>query len=131
MVMNGRRMDVETHVMDTDPAIIGLHAAADGRLFVINSVEKPTELPDSIGARYDVISSAGEFLEELSLRIPDFNTENDDITFLDGKHFLHLRNIKSARDAARMGFGGGDQKDEDEEDLGDVEPLEIIMYTLP
>ncbi len=131
MIMNGRRMEVETHVLDTDPAIIGLNVAADGRLFVTNSFAKSTELPDGIGARYDVISPTGEFLEELSLLIPDFNGENDDITFLDGTHFLHLRNIKSARDAARMGFGGGDQKDEDEEDLGDVEPLEIVMYTLP
>ncbi len=131
MIMNGRRLEVETHVMDTDPAIMGLNVAADGRLFVTNCFDQMDALPAGIGARYDVISAEGKFLEELSLHLPNFNAENDNIAFLDGQHFLHLRNIKSALDSARAGFGGGNNDDEQEEDLDDGEPLEVVMYALP
>ena len=129
MRVNGRRVEVESHVLDTDPAIMGLHAAADGRLFVTNCLDRAEVLPEGIGARYDVISPDGEFIEELSLAIPGFDPDNDEITFLDGVRFLLLRNVKSAADAMRAGLGIDNTTDED--DLGDVEPLEAVLYRLP
>ena len=132
MIMNGRRLEVETHVLDTDPAIRGLHAAADDRLFITGSHDRPEDLPEGIGSRYEVISPAGEFLEELSLRIPGFDPEADRVMFLDGRNFLLMRNIEAATEAVRASFtGGGQDEEEDEEDLGDAEPLEIVLYRLP
>ncbi len=130
IIMNGRRLEVETRVLDTDPAIRGLHAAADDRLFITGSHDRPEDLPEGIGSRYEVISPTGEFLEELSLRIPGFDPEADRVMFLDGRSFLHMRNIKSATEAVRAAFTGGD-KDDEEEDLDDAEPLEIVLYQLP
>lgn len=129
MRVNGRRVEVESHVLDTDPAIMGLNAAADGRLFVTNCHDRSEVLPAGIGARYDVISPDGEFIEELSLAIPGFAPENDEITFLDGVHFLLLRNVKSAADAMRAGLAG--EGSGNEEDSGDAEPLEAVLYRLP
>ncbi len=131
MIMNGRRLDVETHFLDTDPDIRSLQGTADGRLFVASSHDLLENLPAGIGARYDVISPEGEFLEELSLRIPNFDAANDRLMFLDGEHFLHLRNIQSAIEAARAAFGGNNDKStKDDEDQGEAEPMEVVLYRL-
>lgn len=126
----GQQIEVENHIQDTDPAIMGLNTSADGRLFVTDSFGQGKGLPDGLAARYGVFSPEGEFLEELSLAIPDFDSDQDRVNFLDGQHFLVLRNIRSAVDAFRAGFGGGNEGD-DEEDLGEVEPLEVELYKLP
>jgi len=126
----GLQIEVENHILDTDPAIMGLNTAADGRLFVTDSFGHGKGLPEGIAARYGVISSEGEFIEELSLAIPDFDADQDRVNFLDGKHFLVLHNIRSATEAFRAGFGGS-EAESDDEDLGDVEPLELVLYTLP
>lgn len=128
MIINGVRQEIENHVLDHDPAIMGLRVAADGHLFVVNCYQQTEKLTDGAAGRYDVISPEGQFIEELTLRAPDMNPEEDRLIFLDGKSFLLIRNLDSAQSSMRAGFGGGG---EEEEDLGDVEPLEVVLYRMP
>lgn len=128
MVVNGRRIIPENRVLDRDPAILDLNVAADGRLFVTNCRQSPRLLPAGCAGRYDVISPAGELLEELTVRVPDFDPEQDQLAFLDGRLFLHLRNVISAREAMLANFGGDGQQ---QEDAGEAEPLEVVLYALP
>ena len=129
VIVGGRRQEIESKALDFDPAIMGLNVAPDGRLFVTNCFDRPEELPAGIGASYDVISPDGTFIEELDLRVPDFDPDLDRMAFLDGKHFLHLRGVQSARDAMMAAFGGDD--DGDKAEANDTEPLEVVLYTMP
>lgn len=131
VVINGRRQEIESKALDHDPAIMGLDVAADGRLFVTNCFDRRSELPEGCGARYDVISPEGSFIEELTLRVPGFDPEFDNLVFLDGTHFLHLRNVESARDAMMAGFNEGEGEDASTETEEEAEPLEVVMYALP
>ena len=131
MVMNGRRIVPESKTLDRDPAILDLNVAADGRLFVTNCRQQGRLLPADCAGRFDVISPEGFFVEELTLRIPGFDPEADQLVFLDGKLFLHLRNVEDARRAMLASFGGGEDGDEDEADLSEPEPLEVVLYAMP
>jgi len=48
-----------------------------------------------------------------------------------GLCFLHLRNVEDARRAMLASFGGGEDGDEDEADLSEPEPLEVVLYAMP
>ncbi len=129
VIVNGRRQEIESKALDTDPAILRINVAGDGRLFVTNCLQDRKVLPAGVAARYDVVSPDGKFVEELTLRAPDFDREQDVVLFLDGKTFLVVRNFDQAREASTAGFGGGGQGEKKE--TGDVEPLEVICYRLP
>ncbi|MCP4572907.1 MAG: hypothetical protein GY838_11190 [bacterium] len=129
VVINGQRQDIENKALDTDPAITGLHCAADGRLFAVNCWHDDSRLDQGVARCYDVVSPTGEYLEELTLTFPGLVPEKDAVIFLDGTHFLILRNFEDAQDAMRAGFDDG--QEEEEEDLGDVEPLEVVFVRIP
>jgi hypothetical protein len=128
IIINGVRQEIEKHILDNDPALMSLYVAADGRLFAGNCHGQRKVLPDGVMGQYDVISPDGEFIEELSLAIPGVNHEQDRLLFLDGRHWLLIRNFDSASASMNAGFGGGD---EDEEALGEIEPLEVVLYVMP
>lgn len=128
MIINGVEQEIEKHVLDTDPAIMRLDVAADGRLFVGTCFHQRKLLPEGVAAGYDVLSAAGEFLEELTLTIPRVNKDQDRLVFLDGVHWLLIRNFDSASESMNAGFRGGGAEEEDEEALAEVEPLEIVLY---
>jgi hypothetical protein len=128
IIINGVRQEIEKHILDNDPALMSLNVAADGRLFAVNCHGQRKVLPDGVMGRYDVISPDGEFLEELSLAIPGVNHEQDRLLFLDGRYWLLIRNFDSASASMNAGFGGGD---EDEDALGEIEPLEVVLYVMP
>lgn len=131
MVVNGRRIVPESKTLDRDPAIVDLNVAADGRLFVTNCRQQDRLLPPDCAGRFDVISPEGVFEEELTVRVPGFDPEADQLVFLDGKLFLHLRNVEDARQAMLASFGGDEDGDEDAEDQGEPEPLEVVLYAMP
>lgn len=128
VVINGRRQEIENKALDTDPAIADLQAAADGRFFVTTCWHEDERLDTGVAACFEVIDPEGAFVEELTLTFPDHDPTMDRLLFLDGVHFLVLRNFEDARDAMRAGF---DDDEEDEEDLGDVEPLEVVLVRMP
>lgn len=130
VIVNGRRQEIESKALDTDPAIERINVAADGRLFVINCLQSRERLPAGVAARYDVVTPDGKFVEELSLRVPGFDNQQDIVLFLDGKTFLVVRNFDQAREAAAAGLGGG-HGGEPKEPAADAEPLEVVCYRLP
>ena len=129
IIINGVNQEIDKHVLDTDPALMNISVTPDGRLFVTNCWGQRKLLPDGVAARVDVIGDDGSFIEELTLEVPEFNRKQDRLMFLDGKHWLLIRNFDSASESMNAGFGGGDE--EDGEDLGEVEPLEVVLYVMP
>ena len=125
----GQDFEVERKILDTDPAIDALQVASDGRLFVRTCWDVRKLLPTGTAARYDVISPKGKFLEQVTFLVPEFDKENDQLVFLDGTHFLLLRNIDQAQAAMFAAFG--EDEGGEEEDLGDAEPLEVVLYRIP
>lgn len=127
--VNGRRQAVESKALDTEPAIVRMNVADDGRLFVTSCLQDRKRLPDGVAARYDVIAPDGRFSEELTLRVPVFDRDHDIVIFLDGKTFLLVRNFDQALDAMIAGLGGGQA--DDEKPAGEAEPLEVVCYRMP
>lgn len=120
------RSKMEKRPLDTDPAIVALDYATDGRLFVTTCHQATGQLGPEIAGRFDVISSEGEFLEELTLTFSGFDPEQDVLIFLDGTSFLILCNYEDAQKAIRAAY----LPEEEREDLSDAEPLEVIFARL-
>ncbi len=125
VVVNGQKMEVEEHILDFDPALNKLYVGNNGRLFAENCWQKTTLLPEGIAARFDVISSDGILMEELTLELDGFNPHQDRLAFLDGVHFLWVRNFQSAYDAMNSSLATTETSLDDE--LDDIESLEIIF----
>lgn len=125
IVVNGQRQQVQNKALDMDPAIRDVAVAGDGRVFVTNCYENRTLLPRGMAGRYDVISPTGALLEELTLLVPGFNGKQDALLFLDGTHFVAVRNFDSAN--ATMDA----QPDADADETGVAEPLEVIFLAMP
>jgi hypothetical protein len=131
IVMNGRRMEIESKALDTDPAIDEFQVASDGRLFVATCFDQRKLLSGGVASRYDVISPEGELLEQVSFLVPEFDGKNDRLVFMDGTYFLMIKNFDQAQDNMQAGFGGGGDEEDEEEDLGDAEPLQVVLYRIP
>jgi len=128
IVMNGARQEIENKALDTDPAIMGLYVAADGRLYVRTCYDQEGLYDTGTAGRFDVISPDGAFVEQLTLTVPGFDGDSDRLVFMDGVNYLVIRNFDQAQQAMMAGFG---DTDEEEEDLGDAEPLEVVFYRIP
>ena len=128
IIMNGVRQEIESKALDNDPAIMGLQVAGDGRLFVGTCYDQDKLLEVGTAGRYDIISPAGEFVEQMTLAVPGFDGDKDRLVFMDGMNFLVIRNFDQAQQAMLAGFGDDDEEDED---LGDAEPLEVVYYRMP
>ncbi len=128
IIMNGERLEIESKALDNDPAIEGLSVADDGRLFVRTCYDDEDLLDVGTAGRYDIISSSGEFVEQLTLTVPGFDGKRDQLVFMDGVNFMVIRNFDQAQQAMMAGFGGDE---EEEDDLGDAEPLEVVYYRMP
>jgi hypothetical protein len=118
------RMEIEEHVLDHDPVIAALHVADDGRLFVQHSLQVPKHLPEGIASRFDIIDSDGVYLEELTLELPGFDPDQDSLVFLEGTHFLHIRNIQGTAMNMVNGLLGQNRLGDESEEVG---ALEIIF----
>ena len=125
VVMNGQRLEVENKALDTDPVFRDLAVAADGRLFVTTCYQYRMQLPAGTAGKYDVITPTGEYVEELTLLVPDFDGDQDVLFFIDGTHFMVIKNFEAASDA----MDGGGEEDEEVED--EAEPLSVIFLTMP
>jgi hypothetical protein len=128
IIINGVRQEIENKALDNDPAIMGLQVAGDGRLFVGTCYDQDKLLEVGTAGRYDIISPAGEFVEQMTLAVPGFDGDKDRLVFMDGVNFLVIRNFDQAQKAMMAGFGDDDEEDED---LGDAEPLEVVYYRMP
>ena len=125
VVINGQKMEVEEHILNFDPALSNMRVGQGGRLYVTNCFQNSNLLPAGEAARFDIISKDGKLVEELILKVEGFNPKQDRLAFLDGIHFLWVRNFKSASEAMNSSLAGADSSSEDY--LEEVEPLEIIF----
>ncbi|MGD9548981.1 MAG: hypothetical protein AB7V45_15735 [Candidatus Krumholzibacteriia bacterium] len=114
---------MERKPLDTDPVIVDLQFADDGRLFVTTCHNAARQLPDGVAGRFDVIDPAGTFLEELTLAFPGVDPGQDVLVFLDGTRFLLLRNFEDAEKAIHA----ANLPEEEREDPGDAEPFEVVL----
>ena len=114
---------IEKKPLATDPAIVGLDYAADGSLLVTTCHNASAQLEAGVAGRYEVITPDGRFREELTLKYPGFDPEQDRLVFLDGVHYLIVRNYEDAQAAIFAAF----MTEEQREELGEVEPLEIVL----
>ena len=130
IVMNGRRVVPEIKALDTDDAIRALNAAVDGRLFVTSCWDVRARLEPGTAARYDVIAPDGKLVEQLTLTFAGFDPELDGLVWLDGTRFLVIRNLEAVQAAMDAGDDGAAPADADA-DLGDVEPLEVVLVRIP
>ena len=129
IIMDGVRMEIESKALDNDPAIMGLEVADDGRLFVRTCFDQEDLLETGVAGRFDVISPGGEFVEQLIVAVPGFDGKKDRLVFMDGENFVVIRNFDQAQKAMEAGFGDGGEEEED--DLEDAEPLEVVFYRVP
>ncbi len=129
IIMDGVRMEIESKALDNDPAIMGLEVADDGRLFVRTCFDQEDLLETGVAGRFDIISAGGEFVEQLIVAVPGFDGKKDRLVFMDGENFVVIRNFDQAQKAMEAGFGDGGEEEED--DLEDAEPLEVVFYRVP
>ncbi len=121
------RSNIDSKALDDDPAIIDLQYASDGRLFVTTCRNTAGLLNKGVAGRFDVIAPEGKFLEELTVTFAGHDPQKDVLVFLDGTHFLVLRNFDDAEKALNAAF----LPEEEKEDLSDAEPLEVFLVKLP
>ncbi len=114
---NGRDVKVEREVCDTDQALLRLHVAGDGTLWVLSS-RGTHDQPDGVLQTWDLFDPAGRYLRRVALAGP-VDPEQDRLLFLDGDHWLLLRNVQDALRALR----GEETETEDEE----AEPVELVL----
>ena len=118
---NGRDLEVDNRILDTDPAIMNLTAGPDGRLYVTDAHDTRAHLPAGTAARYDVLAPDGALVEELTLTFPGFDGTRDALLFLDGEHFVVIRNFEGATAAMERAPG-----EESAEDGQEAAPLEVV-----
>lgn len=121
------RSTMEKKALDADPAIVDLQYAGDGRLYVTTCHNAAGLLDKGVAGRFDVIAPEGKFLEELTVTFAGHDPEQDVLIFLDGTRFLVLRNFKDAEKAMRAAI----LPEEEREDPGDAEPLEVVLVKMP
>jgi len=121
MTENGR-VEIENIVEDTDPAITSLFIDDDGLLWIADS---RSERHEGVFRRYDVFAPDGAWLREVDLVIPGDNSEDGLLPLGDGR-FVHVIGMESSAESMRAGFGH--EGEQDDEDSGLDDPLEVVCY---
>ncbi len=112
-------------VEPTDQDIRDMHVAPDGRLWVLSS-RGIHDQPAGVHSTWDVFTPTGHWEKTVSLRCEGRSPE-DRIFFAGADKVVLVRRFDGAMKAFRGSAGGpGDQ----EEEILDVEPLEVIVYRM-
>ena len=130
-----RREMAERFGMDFDeseidryyPDIISLHARANGELWVLPSRGRASDDPEVLGV-FDVFDPEGRFVRQVEVRVPYDRTE-DEFSF-EGDALLVFEDSLDALRASQAGATFVITTGEEEDDEGEVEPLEIVRYRL-
>ncbi len=124
IVANGRTLELENVVEDRDQAIESLFVDGEDRLWVRDS---HSEEHAGVFRRYDVFDADGAWLRSVDLVLPGDQEEDGLFPLGDGR-FAQIRGLQGAQAAMFADVEGGS---DDEEDLGDAEPLEVVLWSLP
>jgi hypothetical protein len=123
-IFNGQEVIPTFKLLDTVPPIHSLVIVGD-RLWVMHD-PVPDALPEDVWRRASVLSFDGEHIEDVDIRIPR-DEEQDSVRLLRDGRLMVVENGIAAMQAHFANFGGGGSDDEDE-DLSDAEPAEIVIY---
>jgi hypothetical protein len=123
-VFNGQKADITYKLLDTESPVASLRVVGD-RLWVYHN-PAPDELPEDIWQRVSVLTLDGDYIEDLDL-VVDFDEELDTAALLPNGWLMIVENGVAARESAFAGFGDEEGAEEDE-DLSDAEPAEIVIY---
>lgn len=121
------RSNITRRALDTDPAIVDVQYARDGRLFVTSCHHAPPQLEPGVVACYEVVAPDGSHFEELTLTYRGFDSRRDVVIFLDGEQFLIVHNYQGAREAERYALLPPEQKPDPDE----AEPLTVELVRIP
>jgi sugar lactone lactonase YvrE len=124
VVINGRRVEVEMHIEDHDPAVRQLRVDDKGNLWVLQP-QGARELPAGIVRVYDVFDPSGTYVKQVRVAC-DGDAEADRLLFAGDDRLILVRGAQAALDAMFAGFGeGGGETDEE---ASEPAPLEVVCY---
>jgi len=126
IMVNGRRLEMESEVEDTEAAIERLWIDNQDRLWVVHS---HSDNQDGVFRSYDLFDTSGAWLQTVNV-VVDGDPDNDGILLLDGDRFLLIKGIQGAADAMNAGFGGHNDESDGQDDADEASPLEVISYRL-
>ena len=121
---NGQKAKITYKLFDTEPPIRGLGVVGD-HLWVFQN-PAPGELPEGVWRRASVLTFDGEYVEDVDVYLPH-DEEVDSARMLRDGVMMVIENGVSAMQAHFAAFGAG-LGEEEESDLSDAEPAEIVIY---
>ena len=121
---NGQQAKITYKLFDTEPPIRGLGVVGD-HLWVFQN-PAPGELPEGVWRRASVLTFDGEYVEDVDVYLPH-DEEVDSARMLRDGVMMVIENGVSAMQAHFAAFGAG-LGEEEESDLSDAEPAEIVIY---
>lgn len=126
-----RGMEMEPDFPDFKPDIRSLFVRPNGELWVRTS-RSSGEDEEGLGS-FDVFDTEGHFQHVVRLRL-DYD-EREDGFVLTKDRFYRIKELNGALKSWAAGFGGGIRiavgSDEEDEETGEPEPLEIQAFALP
>jgi hypothetical protein len=124
-IVNGRRVEVETHIEDHDPAVRELRVDKEGNLWVLEP-QGARGLPSGVVRIYDVFDPTGTYTKQVRIAC-DGDAEADRLLFASDDRLLLIKGAEAALDAMFAGFGEGGGE-EAEEGAPEPAPLEVVCY---
>jgi hypothetical protein len=124
-IVNGRRIEVETHIEDHDPAVRQLRVDDKDNLWVLQP-QGARELPRGVVRVYDVFDPSGTYVKQVRIAC-DGDAEADRLLFAGDDRLILVKGAEAALDAMFAGFGEGGGG-EAEEGAPEPAPLEVICY---
>ena len=124
VVINGRRVEVEMHIEDHDPAVRQLRVDDKGNLWVLQP-QGARELPAGIVRVYDVFDPSGTYVKQVRIAC-DGDAEADRLLFASDDRLILVKGAEAALDAMFAGFG--ERGGEADEEAPEPAPLEVVCY---
>lgn len=124
VVINGRRVEVEMHIEDHDPAVRQLRVDDKGNLWVLQP-QGARELPAGIVRVYDVFDPSGTYVKQVRIAC-DGDAEADRLLFAGDDRLILVKGAEAALDAMFAGFG--ERGGEADEEAPEPAPLEVVCY---
>ena len=119
---NGVKLEVDVVVEPYVQAIRQIIVRDDNSLWIANS-HSFNDLPDGIYGIFDHFSEDGTFIDTVEIHL-DADREKDHIFFPSDNLCVVIKDASAAVSSMYSRF------EDDEEDYGDAEPLEVIVYKL-
>ena len=119
MMIDGRRVQIDSELEDNLPAILRLEVTDDGELWVLTG-RGGYDQPDGIAQTWDTFSPEGDYRGSVALTCP-FDPGEDRLIVISSTEFVVVRQFQSAVAALRGGAGLAAEQ-------GDAIPLTVSLW---